>query len=528
MTLEQLAPFIAPPLLGAFIGYVTNYIAIRMLFRPLRPWHVLGVRVPLTPGIIPGKRHELAERMGEMVGTHLLTAEDVGRGLEKKSFRRDLKEAVEEKLDTFLDRELGPAASLVPLAYRERFRDLVELIRSKVVKAVFAYLESPGFESWLRDYLRRSGDELLARDLESFLDADRYGHLRRHLDERLSSALQSEGVGQAVARFLDDRAEQWLGSGRTLRELLPADLIEIILKQIARELPPLLEKFGGMLYDPEFRERLVKKGKEGIESFLDSLGGLSGLLAGFINMDRLHERIPEFLDRAADEIARWLREEKTQAQVAMLLRERIDALLDRPFGQFLEKVPYEKVAGARRFLRHRAVEIVRSRRTAETVLALAERGVDRLKDRSFGSLLARVLPPDGLDQARAALAERLLAALRSPAAREAFSTVLAEKAEAWLFHQPLGKLSARIPADVREELEEALFLQIGELLKKEVPPLVDTLNVRRIVAEKINTLDILKVEDLLLGIMQEQFKYINLFGALLGFLIGAMNILFRF
>ena len=74
-------PYLLPPLLGALIGYVTNYIAIRMLFRPLRPWRLLGMRLPLTPGIIPAKRGELAQRMGEMVGSHLLTADDVRQAL---------------------------------------------------------------------------------------------------------------------------------------------------------------------------------------------------------------------------------------------------------------------------------------------------------------------------------------------------------------------------------------------------------------------------------------------------------------
>ena len=45
------------------------------------------------------------------------------------------------------------------------------------------------------------------------------------------------------------------------------------------------------------------------------------------------------------------------------------------------------------------------------------------------------------------------------------------------------------------------------------------------VEEKVNGLDILQVEGLLMGIMKEQFKYINLFGALLGFLIGLANLL---
>jgi len=280
-----------------------------------------------------------------------------------------------------------------------------------------------------------------------------------------------------------------------------------------------------MLYDPDFRERLVKKGKEGIESFLDSLGGLSGLLAGFINLDKIYGRIPEFLDKAGDEIARWLREEKTQDQVAGMLRERLDAFLDRPLSAYLEKVPYEKVAGVRRFIRERAVAAVQGRRAAETALVLVERGVGGIKDRSFADLLDAALPPGGMARFRDLLAERLLALLRAPEAREALERLVAEKTESWLFNHPLGRLTARLPADVREELEEGICRLLGEILKKEVPPLVETLNVARMVEEKVNTLDILKVEGLLMGIMQEQFKYINIFGALLGALIGLANLL---
>ena len=56
------AAWIAPPLVGAFIGYMTNYVAIRMLFRPLKPWRFLGLRVPMTPGVIPSRRHDLVRR----------------------------------------------------------------------------------------------------------------------------------------------------------------------------------------------------------------------------------------------------------------------------------------------------------------------------------------------------------------------------------------------------------------------------------------------------------------------------------
>ena len=45
--------YVIAPLLGGVIGYITNDIAIRMLFRPHKAKYVMGVHIPFTPGIIP-------------------------------------------------------------------------------------------------------------------------------------------------------------------------------------------------------------------------------------------------------------------------------------------------------------------------------------------------------------------------------------------------------------------------------------------------------------------------------------------
>lgn len=517
-------PWLMPPLLGALIGYVTNYIAIRMLFRPLRPWRLFGFRLPLTPGIIPSKRGELAQRMGEMVGSHLLTAEDVRQTLEKPTFRRELKSAVNEKLGSFLDRDLGSLDTLVPENYQRRFRELVSTVRIKAVGAITDYLASDTFEEQLRTFVREKGDALLARDLESFLTPERYQKLHNHLDARVTTILHSDETAGAVEHFVEDRLERLLQSERSLRDLLPKDLVEVLLQQLEKEVPPLLERFGGMLYDPDFRQRLVERARQGIDTFLDSLGGLAGLLSGFVDLDKIYNRIPEFIDKAGEEISHWLREEKTQHQVAVMLRERLEGLLDKPVSRFLEKAPYEKVAGARRYLSERSVEAVQSRRTTELLLGFADKGVQRVKDRSFRSLLKENLPEGGIEQMHKDLVERLLKLARSAEAGKAIDAVVQEKLESWVFEKPLGRLAERLPADVLDELEEGLYRQVGDVLQKEVPPLIETLNVTRMVEEKVNQLDILQVEGLLMGVMKEQFKYINLFGAVLGFLIGLINL----
>ncbi|MBC6316825.1 DUF445 domain-containing protein [Listeria grandensis] len=89
-------------IVGAFIGAATNFIAIRMLFRPFEAKYIGKWRVPFTPGVIPKRREELAVKIGEVVAEHLLTNEAVQEKLSEETLRAELivttNELVLEKL----------------------------------------------------------------------------------------------------------------------------------------------------------------------------------------------------------------------------------------------------------------------------------------------------------------------------------------------------------------------------------------------------------------------------------------------
>ena len=53
--------FLIGPVIGLIIGYVTNNIAIKMLFRPLKPVYIGKRRVPFTPGLIPKEKRADSE-----------------------------------------------------------------------------------------------------------------------------------------------------------------------------------------------------------------------------------------------------------------------------------------------------------------------------------------------------------------------------------------------------------------------------------------------------------------------------------
>jgi len=62
-----------PPIAGGIIGYFTNDLAIKMLFRPYRAYYIGQYRLPLTPGLIPRNQGRLAKRVADTIMGSLLT-----------------------------------------------------------------------------------------------------------------------------------------------------------------------------------------------------------------------------------------------------------------------------------------------------------------------------------------------------------------------------------------------------------------------------------------------------------------------
>jgi len=97
-----LIEFLVPPAFGALIGYFTNYVAIKMLFRPLRPYYLFGRRIPFTPGLIPSKREKLAEAIAKVVKENLLTEEVIRKRLNEEKIKQNLEVLVSKFIDELL------------------------------------------------------------------------------------------------------------------------------------------------------------------------------------------------------------------------------------------------------------------------------------------------------------------------------------------------------------------------------------------------------------------------------------------
>lgn len=59
---------------GTFIGWITNYIAIKLLFRPYNEINILGFKIQ---GVIPKRRNEIALNIGQTVNSELISIKDI-------------------------------------------------------------------------------------------------------------------------------------------------------------------------------------------------------------------------------------------------------------------------------------------------------------------------------------------------------------------------------------------------------------------------------------------------------------------
>ena len=92
--------YIIAPLLGGVIGYITNDIAIRMLFRPHKAKYVFGVHIPFTPGIIPKEKGRIAEAVGGVISENLMNKEVLERYLLSEDMIGKIRSAAEEFIAT--------------------------------------------------------------------------------------------------------------------------------------------------------------------------------------------------------------------------------------------------------------------------------------------------------------------------------------------------------------------------------------------------------------------------------------------
>ncbi|MGI6657321.1 MAG: DUF445 domain-containing protein [Desulfobulbus sp.] len=519
---------LAHPCIGAGIGYLTNRVAIRMLFRPLRPWRILGVRLPLTPGVIPSQRHALAVNIGEMVGQHLLTSADIGGALATPSCQDTLAAVIDRELERVLAQEPGPLPEALPPPFQTYWRVGIRALKRRLAAEVNRMLADEAGAGQLARALADQLDFLESRPVDSVFAPEHRQSLSQWGLGALTDMLCSERSEQLLGERLC--AELWRAAGqmRTLEEILPEPVIELLRRMLREQAPELADQLADELEDPRLRGQLVQAVLGGIDRFLASLGLVGAMAGGFLerDRDRMAEKIGVWLAEKKDEVRAWLHRPEMQDRMIGVLDQGLDTVLKRPLAELLQGMEEEGMIRTCRELAAGCVDAVRGESGQAALGALVREGMEELcggGTRSLGSVGRRLFAPEQRERMLAAGHEALLEFLRSERGRHLVGQMVSAMVDG-LAKRPVGALGPLVSQGLRRNIGIQLRHGVNRILSRELPGLIDALRIQEMVTEKLDGLDLLQLEQLLLSIMQRQFKYINWFGGLLGFLLGLLNL----
>ena len=201
MDLSTLWLFVAPPVVGGIIGYFTNDVAIKMLFRPYRALYVGKQRIPFTPGLIPRNQERLAKRISDTIMGSLLTPDE----LQKLARRLLQTERVQSALLWLLkltleqlksDKEQKTAKILANI-----LRDLFGQSLPRLLKVLARR------EEFLEEQLNQIFDRVI---LEFQLNDDQSGKLADWVTQVVAPP---DRIRQVLIDFLTDRNIQVIDEG---------------------------------------------------------------------------------------------------------------------------------------------------------------------------------------------------------------------------------------------------------------------------------------------------------------------------
>jgi len=251
------------PITGGIIAYSTNWLAIRMLFRPHRALHIFGIRVPFTPGLIVREQARLAKRTANAIGTRLLTPEMLANELS----------SVWTGWDN-LEHLFGQWGLAPPVTYAEKGLNALRThYRGKAVGEILPTQLITAVKSTIREYLPQGATYI-----------QEWPQKHPEWDAQLSEWVQKivqENVGKFFGLFVDHKKVYANIKEGLLEYLAEENNIEFIANKIDETIDQFCEyaDWDELLFSDT--EMLAQKLVDGLENILGEAGKKAAIMHAF-------------------------------------------------------------------------------------------------------------------------------------------------------------------------------------------------------------------------------------------------------
>ncbi len=288
--------YIAGPVIGAVIGYFTNFIAVKMLFHPKKEIKVFGHKLPFTPGAIPKGKSRLAKYVGDAVGNNLITQADIESRLLSDELADKIADMILDKLSVSINDLFSGSQDMTEEEIESRKKavstniaryiaeaisqvDISGVLVEKTPEIIKAKLNNPMIEMFLTDELLQAVLSPVGAEIQAYIAENGEEFIVPYIEQKLSDSGEMP-LADIIEGFGIDRD--------TLKKAFIA-LYKKAVSGCAENLMSLLdlsgiveEKINAMSAD-ELEALVMSVMKKELNTIVN-LGALIGFILGLLNI----------------------------------------------------------------------------------------------------------------------------------------------------------------------------------------------------------------------------------------------------
>ncbi|GFZ34120.1 hypothetical protein CSC2_46460 [Clostridium zeae] len=276
-------------LIGAIVGYITNWVAIQMLFRTHYEKRLFGIKLPFKSGLIPKEKARISRSVGETVGNHLLTNDVIISALGDDNIKKHLKNMIEEKIGTAksLDKSIG---EVLENKIGEYYKKLKIRLQVKASKYALSKVRNEEFiDSVSKVIMNEINITLLEKPnmLKELFSGN--GFYNNVLND-IPKVIDKSKIAKYINNNINQSLEYLVSEGMKVEDIVPLEVFCSINTYIYNERNAISKQLQSILRE----DKVVEKLKEAIKN--DVLYGMNPLVSMVLNVDSVYDKFIQVID----------------------------------------------------------------------------------------------------------------------------------------------------------------------------------------------------------------------------------------
>lgn len=490
-------------IIGAIIGLFTNWLAIKMLFKPHTEKRIAGIKLPFTPGLIPKEKERIAKSVAESVGEHLINQESISNSLNKEEVKNKIKNSVSEKVKSVLSEE-GTLEIRLKTLFNESYEKAEIKLEQNIYNKISSILKDEEKQEQVANYLICVVEEKLKKEPIAIVEYLNKIDLDIILQTIVSNINENE-LHESLESGINDIVIKLKSSDKIISDVIPKKAMKAVEDIIYKNKEKIAFEICNTLKSDEVSEKI----KRNIISKL--LGGFGGMVAMFVSVDGIY-------DKFVNAIEVYLKDEENARDLCSYIVTYLNKFSDMKVSEVLDNMPEDVNKEIAVFVADNAKLIFTNKLFIEKLKSKIISYVN-----GFDSYHDMILSFDKdyeskvLDFVKKTIDGLAYSKQVDNTIKEGIKTVKKE-----ILSYDISK-SEEAKTEIISAVDVFIDKNYEKFIEKDLTSILELVNIEEIVETQINSFDVDYAENIILGIANKELRAITYLGGVLGGILGLLS-----